>query len=54
MKKMIENLLYPITHGKWGGRFELIFFATDESRMQVSILRPYTLDTLKTFGEESE
>ena len=40
MKKMIENWLYPITRGKWGGRFELVFIATDESRMQVSILRP--------------
>ena len=62
MKKMIENWLYPITHRKWGGgRFELIFIATDESRMQVSILCPfhdilisYPLDTPKTFGEESE
>ena len=40
MKKMIENWLYPITSGKGGGQFELIFIATDESRMQVSILRP--------------
>ena len=44
-----------------GGQFELIFIATDESRMQVSILRllheiviSYPLDTPKTFGEESE
>ena len=59
---MIENWLYPITRQKWGGGwFELILIATDESRMQVSILRPlqeivisYTLGTPKTFGEESE
>ena len=39
MKKMIEYWINPITHLKGGAQFELIFIATDEARMQVSILR---------------
>ena len=40
MKKMIEYWINPIMHLKGGGaQFELIFIATDEARMQVSILR---------------
>ena len=66
MKKMIEYWINPITHLKGGAQFELIFIATDEARMQVSIHRPMheivisysldnpkiTLDNPKTFGEE--
>ena len=56
MKKMIK-IGFTLSHAGRGGRF----IATDEFRMQVSILRhlqeiviSYSLGAPKTFGEESE